>query len=235
MKFKIGFLGCLLYTLLMPSLHAEESVIDPSNLTKVKTQGQFLTYTEEGEYGFKALASIGGAYKNGAQFMGMVEADFLGGEYSNMRAQYFQVFNTGNELLTDLGMSFDYIRPKGIDMDLKAVGVIGRLVSPWERISFFPNIAYVQSDLLGESYNGYQLNLYSSINIGSDGRYLMPRIGYTDIDYLKYINIDFVASMPVTSNRRLWAITKAEQVINLGNSKDIDDSLRLSVGINYFF
>lgn len=235
MKTKIFVLSFLLQTIFSPNIYGEEKGINPSNLTKVKTQGQLLTYTEEGEYGFKALASIGGAYKSGSQFMGMVEADFVGGEYSSMRAQYFQVFNTGNELLTDLGMSFDYIRPKGIDMDLKAIGLIGRVVSPWEKVSFFPNVAYVQSDLMNNSYNGYQVNLYTSINIASNGSYLLPRIGYTDIDYSKYVNLDFVASIPITNNRRLWAITKAEKIINLEDTVNLDNSLRLSIGMNYFF
>lgn len=207
--------------------------VDPANLTKVKTQGQLLGYTQEGDFGFKLMGSVGGSYTENTQFMGMLEADFMNGEYSSMRAQYFQAFAVNNEAFPRVGFSFDYIKPDGVDADMKAIGLLAQVKSPWKNVLFFPNIAYVNSKVGNFNFDGYQLNLYTSIYLSADGKYLMPHISYTDIDYAKYAEVNLIYGQPVTENRRLWAVVKVEQDINIENYGD--DTLRFSIGTNYYF
>ncbi len=207
--------------------------VDPANLTKVKTQGQLLGYRQDEDYGFKLMGSIGGSYSEKTQFMGMLEADFMKGEYSSMRAQYFQAFTVDNEAFPRLGFSIDYIKPDGLNMDMKAVGLLAQVKSPWKNVLFFPNVAYVNSKVGDNSFNGYQLNLYTSIYLNADGRYFMPHVAYTDIDYARYAEVNLIYGQPVSKNRRFWVVTKLEQDINIENYGK--DTLRFSLGTNYYF
>ena len=174
----------LLSTFFVNSLYAQENseaankTIDPSDMTNVYSSASVAINTQEN---IKLNLSLGGSWSENHQYLAVVEgflgdketADKWGSELLNYRVQYFHVITTEDSYLPKVGFSVDYLKEKIGGDNLIAVGALAllpeSLTGSWQ---VFPNLAYIKGDVLGESVNGYMLNLYGSYVVDDIGSYI---------------------------------------------------------------
>lgn len=247
--------------------------IDPSDLTATNTFGSLITDNNGKVQGMFGLA---GSYSEGNNFIGLVEhgVKTRGDEQGiqDTRLRYFQVLDTGYQGVSQVGFSVDYMKGwskdndakgKTPESDLVALGVIGKVATPWESFSLFPNVAYVTGNASQEidsksaikaDLKGYQVNLFGSIDLGSAGYIILqPQFMSLDVDFTnkELVNTPERADVfqmktgygiPFTSSGKWWAElshtytrTNTSELMLGGTEKLVDNDNKFELSISYYF
>ncbi|MCL9774009.1 hypothetical protein [Vibrio methylphosphonaticus] len=247
------------------AVFAEESeVIDPSDLTRVYTQAAFFVTSDAD---IRVSAMFTGAWTEDIQFAGFVEGNFgnnsakeqgkdkFGLDYQKSRAQYFQVHAVDNKFMPRVGLSTDLIHQSSNagamknlgyqDTTLVSVGGIGLLNPAYTAGAMvFPNVAYTTGKVLGESADGYMVNLFVTQHIGDSGAFVQVWPEYFNVEgdtvemESKSFNVMFNA--PIKSDRTQWLMTKLEYgstdiTTPDGWTIDGDVELKAEIGVKWFF
>lgn len=246
---KLMLIGCV--ALISLSLQAQESKPDPSDLTQVNS---FAFATADSNGDIKGMLGLAGAYSEGNNFLGLVEhgsatkKGFNDRKAQNTRLRYFQVLDTGGELLPQAGFSVDYIRGwkyyNGVDTNLVALGAIAKLKTPWEAFTLFPNLAYVSGDAKADglakvNIKGYQANLFGSLAIGDWGQYLALQPQWMDTDAGSKFEMKTAYGQPLSTDGKWWLeiaheyidTTPKGQFMPLGTDRDN----KFTIGVSYYF
>ncbi|WP_087016121.1 hypothetical protein [Thaumasiovibrio subtropicus] len=233
---------------------AEDEMIDPSDLTRVYTQAAFFV-TSDADVRMSSMFT--GAWSENIQFAGFVEGNFgdasgkdgdnFGINYKNGRAQYFQVHTTNNAYMPRAGFMLDAIHfnVKGAeDAMLGSVGAIG-LINPafTGGAMVFPNANYTFGEIMGESVDGFMLNLFATIPLGDGGAFVQAWPEYMNVsgDNIKAESTTYnvMFNAPIKSNRSQWLMTKlayGNQDMTLGGEKlEGDYELKAEIGVKWFF
>ncbi len=234
---------------------AEERVIDPSDLTQVYTQAAVFVTSDAD---IRVSSMLTGAWNEDISFAGFIEGNFgdrhaddedkLGADYLGGRAQYFQVHATDSSMMPRVGFSTDLIHQKTVglkDTTLFSAGAIG-LINPayTPGMMVFPNAAYTVGDVLGESADGYMLNLFATVQIGDSGAFVQMWPEYFnvsgDVAEMESKSFNVMVNAPVKSDRTLWLMTKLEYnstdtVLPSGDVIDGDPQLKAEIGMKWFF
>lgn len=231
--------------------------IDPSDLTNVYTQAAIMV---SGNSNVMPVAMVSGGYDNGHQFAFMAEAKFgntgdngdneFGLEYGSSRFQYFQVADTGVNVMPRAGLSVDYIniRASGLKSDLLALGGVGAINHEYTPgFMLFPIASYVYGrfDVAGikDEVDGINVSLAASIPLGSSGAFMMIWPEYRKLSgssvETENLSTKLIVNVPLTSDRKWWINTRLEldhsdlsvSGIELQNQWNSD----VYMGIRYFF
>ncbi|OIQ26767.1 hypothetical protein [uncultured Vibrio sp.] len=231
---------------------AEEELIDPSDLTRVYTQGAVFV-TSDAEVRLSTMMT--GAWSEDIQFAGFAEANFghdekddFGTSYQNARAQYFQVHALDNGVMPRAGFMVDAIHdrnPVGSDMSLLSAGAIG-LINPAYTggIMVFPNVNYTVGEMFDESVDGYMLNVFTTIPMGDSGAFVQAWPEYMNVSgdtvEMESTQFNVMLNAPVSSNRTQWLMTKlaygsTEVKLNDAVIAEGNNELKAEIGMKWFF
>ncbi|GIU16193.1 hypothetical protein [Shewanella sp. MBTL60-007] len=174
---------------------ANDAQPDPSDLTAVNS---FAYGAVDNEGKLNGMLGLAGNYSEGNNFIGLVEHGVttknnqLGKKAQNSRLRYFQVLDTGSDILPQAGFSVDYMKDwkstnADTSSDIVALGAIAKIPTPWQALSLYPNVAYVKGKAKQGTGNrvdlsGYQLNLFGSIALGDLGKYLVIQPQFMHLD-----------------------------------------------------
>jgi hypothetical protein len=241
-------------------LMAEETTIDPSDLTQVYTQAAVFV-TSDADIRFSSMLT--GAWSENTQFGGFLEAevgakenddkDAFGANYKRSRAQYFQVSAINSTTIPRAGFMVDAIHQNtstltGLpfeDTTLFSVGAIG-LINPAYTggTMLFPNVNYTAGNVMGESAQGYMLNLFATVPLGDAGSFMQVWPEYMSVagDVVEMESLAFNAmfNAPLTKDRTQWLMTKlqyatSDVTLPNGQSHEGDYQLKAEIGIKWFF
>ncbi|WP_202910150.1 hypothetical protein [Vibrio coralliirubri] len=237
--------------LLGDSARGAEDAPDPSDLTKVNS---FLWGQASNKNDLKVNLGLAGAFSEGNNYMALIEHNYNTKEKAdNSRLRYFQVLDTGLTALPQAGVSIDYMRGWGKNSsDLVAIGTIGKVATPWESFTLFPNVAYVTGNAKHDAgkidTTGYQANLYGSLSISDWGQYIMFQPQYMHLDSKQNqtgakVPVDIskmktVYGQPFTSDGKWWFDVTHEYTNTQTKEKIEDKSLnehRFEFGVAYYF
>ncbi|WP_104046316.1 hypothetical protein [Vibrio jasicida] len=227
---------------------AEEShQVDPSDLTQVNT---FLWGKVDTDGKLIGTLGIGGQYSEGNTFLGLIEHGTATKKdkgdkklAQDSRIRYFQVMDTGVDALPSMGFSVDYLKGwkhNGGSSDIVALGGIGKVKTPWDAFTLFPNAAYVTGEVKNgaskKSISGYQANLFGSLTMSEAGDYLMLQPQWMDTNVGNKFEMKTSYGMPITPV--LWvdvshSYTKVEGRNAFDGVKDNDN--KFEFGVAYYF
>ena len=241
---------------------------DPSDLTQVNSFA-FGTVDDDGT--LKGMVGLAGQYSEGNSFLGLVEhstatkTNSIGKKDQNSRLRYFQVLDTGVAAVPKAGFSIDYMKGwennNGVGTDLVAIGGIAKVPTPWEQLSLFPNVAYVTGKAEGSdsgvkgkaNISGYQLNLFGSLALSEDGKYVVVQPQYMHLDTTPKVSntktTKFDADVfkvktgygqPISMDGKWWVevshtYTRTDTKAKKLNWSDKDNNHQFEVGISYYF
>ncbi|MCL1095050.1 hypothetical protein [Shewanella kaireitica] len=250
----------------------EKADIDPSDLTAVNS---FTSVSSDDNGKVNAMLGVAGQYSKGNNFLGLIEhgvetrAEGQGQQDSRLR--YFQVLETGAQAISQIGFSIDYMKGwskdngskgKSPSSDIVALGVIGKVATPWDCVSLFPNVAYVTGEVKQEIDNksgiqadlrGYQANLFGSIDLGSAGYLvLQPQFMSLDVEAKadlsnvpKTLNVFKMKTgygIAFTQSKQWWAEishtyvrTSASAQLSNGTERLTDNDNKFELAISYYF
>ncbi|WP_066015900.1 hypothetical protein [Endozoicomonas atrinae] len=149
-----------LYILVSCSLlHADQQPSpDPADLTSAQSfiwaQGGISSAKADGNRTStgvgKLTGGISGAFNESSQYLGLLEQGFNNDGTADTRGRLFTVFDTGNNLVSNIGVSADYIRNAKSKDTTSAFGIIGKVETPVDWMTIFPKLALVESKINGE-------------------------------------------------------------------------------------
>ncbi|WP_394242302.1 hypothetical protein [Vibrio astriarenae] len=255
-KYSIPLLSLSLFSFNVLS-ETTDKEIDPSDLTKVYTQAAVMV---SGNSNVMPVGMVSGGYDNGHQFALLAEAKFgkvgdnsdneFGLEYGSSRFQYFQVADTGFNMMPRAGLSADYInvRASGLKSDLLALGGVAA-VNPQYTPGFmlFPLASYVfgQFDINGQKddVDGLNLSIAASIPVSDSGAFLMLWPEYRKLSgsmvESESVTTKIILNAPLTSDRKWWINTRLElddsSLKVSGTTLRDQSSSDVYAGIRYFF
>lgn len=242
----------------------EQQVIDPSDLTRVYTQAAVFVTSDAD---IRVSSMFSGAWSEDIQFAGFIEGNFgnddakregeskFGIDYQKGRAQYFQVHALDNSLMPRLGLSSDLIHQDGSagalkglgydDTTLFSLGAIG-LINPEYTAGamVFPNVAYTTGKVLGETADGYMLNLYVTQQVGDSGAFVQAWPEYLKVEgdtvEMKSNTFNVMFNAPIRSDRTQWLMTKlaygsTDLVTPDGVELNGATELKAEIGVKWFF
>lgn len=208
---------------------ANDTQPDPSDLTAVNS---FAYGTVNSAGKLNGMLGLAGNYSEGNNFIGLVEHGVatknnqLGNKDQNSRLRYFQVLDTGSNILPQAGFSVDYMKDwKGANTDtssnIVALGAIAKMPTPWQALSLYPNVAYVKGKAEQGTSNrinlsGYQLNLFGSIALDNLGKYLVIQPQFMHLDgkpsqsgsraklSANIFKVKTGFGMPISTNGKWW-------------------------------
>ena len=241
-----------LYVLVSCSLlHADQQPSpDPADLTSAQSfiwaQGGMSSAKADGNRTStgvgKLTGGISGAFNESSQYLGLLEQGFNNDGTADTRGRLFTVFDTGNNLVSNIGVSVDYIRNAKSKDTTTAFGIIGKVETPVDWMTIFPNLALVESKIKGEGQNlkskGYQFNLFNSFYIGDSGLYSMVSPQYTKLNDLSTKKLEISFGGPLTDSGQTWWDIKAgytkfkgKRLLRGARAEEAD----LMVGISHYF
>ena len=250
----------------------QKATINPSDLTAVNS---FTSLNTDNEGKITGMLGIAGQYSQGNNFLGLIEHGVgtrsEGQGKQDSRLRYFQVLDTGAQAISQIGFSIDYMKGwskdsgaegKSPSSDIVAFGVIGKVATPWECVSLFPNIAYVTGEVKQEiddksglkaDLQGYQANLFASIDLGNAGYIvLQPQFMSVDVDAkadtsnaTKTVNVFKMKTgygIAVTQSKKWWvevshtyARTSASTQLNKQTERLTDNDHKFELAVSYYF
>ena len=152
-----------LYVLVSCSLlHADQQPSpNPADLTSAQSfiwaQGGASSSKAEGSRTStgvgKLTGGISGAFNESSQYLALLEQGFNNDGTADTRGRLFTVLGTGNSLVSNIGVSVDYIRNAKSKDTTTAFGIIGKVETPVDWMTIFPNLALVESKIKGEGKN----------------------------------------------------------------------------------
>ncbi|MBY6196388.1 hypothetical protein [Vibrio hangzhouensis] len=221
--------------------------VDPSDLTQVSTSG-YLGMNNQGDV--KLSASFGFGITEGQMGMATIEGTMdKGGNYSDSRAQYFQVFNTGNRIAPKAAASLDII--DNTNFTTAAVGAISMFNPGVENFVIFGRVGVLAgkyndgfTQSMGETDQdivGGMAAAYLSWKPGADGTYLMFSPEYTYMDgsiETSTLKTSLTVGTPLSADGKRWGQFKIENTYgSMKSSKakvDIDDTVAWAFYKVYF-
>lgn len=214
------------------SVNAEETKPNPSDLTQVNT----FAYGQMENSTIRAMFGLSGQYLEGNVFMGLVEHSVdTKTRNNNSRLRYFQVLDTGFDLVPQAGASVDYMKGWEGKSDIVATGIIAKVTTPWDSFTIYPNIAYVAGKTAGQTVTGYQTNLFASLAVGNSGEYVVFQPQFTETNMGGQFKVKTGYGAPLDSLGRFWwDIGHEYERNNAKGFKAIDDN-KFSVGLSYYF
>ncbi|MCW7555067.1 hypothetical protein NX722_21060 [Endozoicomonas gorgoniicola] len=224
-----------------PSVHGEES-IDPSDITNTYTY----LWSEVGNRDYKFSVGLASDIASKYNILGLVEHTRTwdqGSEVNNTsRVRFYGVRNLEGDLLRGIGTSVDYIKGHDSKMDITALGVIGKLNSFSENLSFAPNVGYVSVEhkmggVKKEKSEGYQAYVLASVVLGEDGRYLSFQPEYIDTKNIDADKLEVIYNQPVSSDQKWWInVTGFYQKtkIDYAGFKKSDTEEHIKLGVTYY-
>ena len=245
----------ILVLLLSLPLLADEKDVDPANLTQVNT----FVFTQLGNEEATLMGGLSGTITNDLSYLILLEyarthdRDF-DDKNDRGRARVFGVHQVDNNVISAIGVSIDYIKvAKKVDgngnfleSSTQAYGVIAKVETGLAWLSIYPNVAYVNTTIKGFNgndfnldSNGYLLNLFASIYLNEEGRYLMLQPQYTDTKYVKIKKIEVSYGEPISTNKRWWVelrVAYEENKIDSGTLESSSNSKSMiNLGLAYYF
>ncbi|UPQ89426.1 hypothetical protein [Vibrio sinaloensis] len=221
--------------------------IDPSDLTQVSTSG-YVGMNNQGDV--KLSASFGFGITEGQMGMATIEGTIDDdGNYSDSRAQYFQVFNTGNSIAPKAAVSLDII--DNTNFTTAAVGAISMFNPGIENFVIFGRVGVLAgqydkgfTQAMGETDKdivGGMAAAYLSWKTGADGTYLMFSPEYTYMDgsiETSTLKTSLTVGTPLSADGKRWGQFKLENTYgSMESSKakiDIDDTVAWAFYKVYF-
>lgn len=267
---RLKFISTLLILLFVSHVNGviASEQIDPSNLTQVNS---FVSGIVSSDKEVSVMGGIAGQYSRGNNFLGLIEHKSGtkkgpdGKAPQDSRLRYFQVFNTGADIVPDVGFSVDYMKSwkmtKNKDTsagsDIVALGAIAKVATPWDAFTIFPNIAYVQGQTEIGSNNekvdlkGYQVNLFGSIALGDNGQYIVIQPQFMQLDAkpksnkaakgdISTFKVKTGYGLPISENGLWWTelshtYTKTNGKVSLPDAAYKDDDHLVELSISYYF
>ncbi len=226
---------------------------DPSDLTKVNS---FIWAQASNKNNLKVNLGLAGAYSEGNNFISLIEHDYnVKDKAHNSRVRYFQVLDTDLAAMPQAGVSVDYMKGWGKNSsDLIALGSIVKVKTPWERLTLFPNVAYVMGAAKNEGAKfdatGYQTNLFGSVSIGDWGQYIMLQPQYMHLDAkqkgtnrkapVDVFKMRTAYGQPMSQDGKLWMdiaheYQRTSAKVNGTRLSATDNEHRFEVGMSYYF
>ena len=248
---------------LLPYLSNAEDV-DPSDLTQVNS---FISGTSSNAGNLNIMVGLAGSYSEGNNFVGLIDHGIetqghdQGAQASRLR--YFQVLDTHNQNISQLGFSIDYMKNWALDKgakgetatsDLFALGFIGKVATPWKNFSIFPNIAYVQGSVnqklkyqpnINADFKGYQFNIFGSLDLGDAG-YIIIQPQYMklnmddDTDNANIFKVKTGYGKSLSKSKQWWAeishtyINTSIAKSKLTQETNNDDHI-IELALSYYF
>lgn len=210
---------------------------NPSDLTQVNS---FVYGTMDSKQSAKVMLGLAGQYSEGNSFMGLLEHGYnIKDEDHTSRARYFQVFNTDTVLIQQAGLSVDYIKgwkKNGLaSSDIVAMGTIGKIVTPWDSITLYPNVAYVAGKVGSKTVKGYQTNLFVSAVLSEQGLYAIFQPQWMDTNIGHKIEVKTGVGAPLSTDGKLWwDLSHTYQNAKMKNEQNNNDHV-VTAGIAYYF
>jgi len=228
-------------------LMAEDEVISPADLTQVKS----FAWLETGSREFTARAGFSGEFTKDFKYLALIghTRSYERGDEKDdkTRVRLFAVHKVSWEPISYVGASIDYI--KSYDNNLidnantTAYGTIAKIETGVEWIVLFPNVAYITSDVTFKDNKklkskGYLLNLFASIYLDRNGKYIMLQPQYSNTEYLDTKKIEVSYGQPISNDMKWWLTFKAgyeKNEIDYLGIKDSDTKEELKIGLIYYF
>lgn len=238
---KIKFLP-LLALVTFPSF-AEENQPDPADLTQTNT----FVWGQVGNKDYTLTGGIAGNFTEKFSYLGLLEHSRTwkrdsGEANDNTRARLFGTQDVEWSAISKIGLSVDYIKGhKDTAFDTTAAGAIAKVETGLDWLALFPNLAYVEINSRTDSSlksKGYQANLFASIYIDEEGKYLMVQPQYTNTEYVDVKKLEVSYGQPLSSDGKLWAdlkigYTKTSGKKLLAGLSDSDKQIK--AGVSYYF
>ena len=252
-KFRMTALAAAVVPALLMSHSAsanEEGQPDPADLTRPKTFIWAQTGGSKVEAGgkynrtgvFKISGGLSGNFSETAQYMGLLEQNFDKKGTANTRGRLFTTFDTGNSVMSKVGLSVDYISHAKTKNTTTALGVIGRVETPWEWVTFYPNLAAVEAKMGKKDdkvkSKGYQFNLFTSLYLNDKGMYSMLMPQYTKLKDATVKKMEVTMGAPLTADAKTWWDVKVGYTRTEGKKKlagNTSDGTELMVGVSHYF
>ncbi|USD63079.1 hypothetical protein J4N45_18945 [Vibrio sp. SCSIO 43140] len=241
----------------------EAEVNDPADVTRPQT---FLKIDSgaKGKDGLTRLQlNMAGAWTENIGYLGLVEGDLQtnldAGEgqkkdfgLSRIRARYFQVHNTGLDLMPEVGFSLDYIgydknwvaKNSGVKTTV-AVGAVAKVLTPWDNWVSYPNVTVMRNEYdNGKSGDGFQANWFNSLYLTEKGSYLQVNPQYSNYadetgKNAQALEMHFEGGIPLSQDGAVWGhVTYSEHFFKGGNDsrmKHLDGNREVRVGATWFF
>ena len=221
---------------------------DPADLTRPKTfvwaQAGYSKDKIKGEKSYstgvgKITGGLSGNFTEKAQYMGLLEQGFDRKGAANTRGRLFTTFDTGNSVMSRVGLSVDYIRHAKTKDTTAAVGVIGKFDAT-EWLAFYPNLAAVEAKVgaTKEKSKGYQFNLFTSVYLNDKGMYSMIMPQYTDLKDVTVKKLEVSLGAPLTADAKTWWDVKVGYTKNEGKKRLAtfeSDGAELLFGVSHYF
>lgn len=216
---------------------AQESDVskpNPSDMTQVNT----FAYGQVDGDDVKAMVGLAGAYSEGNTFMGLIEHGInTKSKEQSSRLRYFQVLDTDSVFAPQAGVSIDYMKNYSAKSDVAAVGVISKVLTPFDTLTIYPNLAYVTGQIDTQSVRGYQANLFASLALGESGDYLVFQPQYMNTNVGEELKVKTGYGAPLDSSRKIWWDIGHEyqQKTSTFQHNRKSDKHKLSIGLAYYF
>ncbi len=207
---------------------------NPSDMTQVNT----FAYGQVDGDDIKAMIGIAGAYSEGNTFMGLIEHGIdAKSKKQNSRLRYFQVLNTHSVFAPQAGVSIDYMKNYSAKSDVAAVGVISKVLTPFDALTIYPNLAYVTGQIDTQSVRGYQANLFASLALGESGDYLVFQPQYMNTNIGTEFKVKTGYGAPLDNSGKIWWDIGHEYQHKTSDSHNTikSDEHKLSIGLAYYF
>ena len=190
----------------------------------------------------KVTGGVAGQLGSNASYLGLLEQSFDNKGTANTRGRLFTTFDTGNSVLSKLGFSVDYIRHAKTKDSTTALGVIGKLETPYNWLTFFPNLAAVQFESTSgnnpQKSRGYQFNLFSSLYLNDKGLYAMVAPQYTSLKDITIKKMEVSLGAPLTADNATWWDIKTSYTRSAGKARVAGISSKgadLMLGVSHYF
>ncbi|CAG23812.1 hypothetical protein PBPRB1967 [Photobacterium profundum SS9] len=224
-----------------------EAPPDPADLTQTNT---FL-WGQTGNNDYTLTGGVAGKLSQDFSYLGLIEHTRTWKRDSknvndNTRVRLFGVQSVDFGVISSIGASVDYIEGHKSGLDTTALGLIGKVETSIDWLALYPNIAYVSLDMdsggiKGKS-EGYQANLFASVYLGDDGKYLSIAPQYMNTQYINVKKLEVTYGAPISIDGRWWfdvkgGYTRTEAIVNTGIAKlnVIDSDKTIKIGVAYYF
>ncbi|MCW7556353.1 hypothetical protein NX722_27715 [Endozoicomonas gorgoniicola] len=224
---------------------------DPADLTRPQTFIWVQGGGSETKADGKTRTGIGrisgglsGQFSETSQYLGLLEQEFDKKGTANTRGRLFTTFDTGNSLVSKMGFSIDYIRHAKKKDTTTALGVIGKVETPWEWVSIYPNIAAVETETKkgpkGDKVKsrGYQFTMFTSLYLNEKGMYSMIAPEYAKLKDVTIKKVEVSLGAPITEDAKTWWDVKLTYRKNEGKKKLAgikSDGTELLFGVSHYF